>query len=155
MADATFDQISEKCQQILQKWLESCTRSGRLSRNTIAVGIVVLHHLRDKCPVKSDEVISPGGEIVGSRSRLHKIMQTYDISKPEKYLKEVTTRQAHPDGKRLFEALEYALTERIQSLITEEMLGKVLDPERCDRVKKQMRSRQKTKSDFGSSRIKS
>jgi hypothetical protein len=49
----------------------------------------------------------------------------------------------------MFEALEYALTERIHSLITEEMLGKVLDPERCDRVKKQMRSRQKTKSDFG------
>jgi hypothetical protein len=49
----------------------------------------------------------------------------------------------------MFEALEYALTQRIQSLITEEILGKVLDPDRCDRVKKQMRSRQKTKSDFG------
>lgn len=49
----------------------------------------------------------------------------------------------------MFEALEYALTQRIQSLITEELLSKVLDPDRCDRVKKQMEARKKTKSDFG------
>jgi hypothetical protein len=107
MSDTTINELKEESHQILQNWLQSCTRHGRLSRNTIAVGIVVLHHLRNKCPVTPDEVTSPGGEIRDARSGLHEIMRIYGISQPEKYLKEVTTRQAHPDGIRLFESFEY------------------------------------------------
>jgi hypothetical protein len=100
-------QVREKAHQTLTDWLASCKRGGKLARNTIAVGIVVLDHLRNKSPVIPEEVISPGGEIIGSRSRLSQILQSYGVSQPGKYLKEVTTRQAHPDGKRLFEAFEY------------------------------------------------
>jgi hypothetical protein len=99
--------LEDEIHQIFRAWLESCTRGGKISRNSIAVGVVVLDHLIRQSPVRIEEVISPGGEIVGSRSRLHTILQTYGVNQPEKYLKEVTTRQAHPDGKRLFEALRY------------------------------------------------
>lgn len=127
MSNTTIHQLKEKSQKLLQDWLQSCTRYGRLSRNTIAVGIVVLHHLKNKCPVAPDEVISPGGEIIGSRSSLHEILRIYGISQPEKYLKEVTTRQAHPDGKRLFEAFEYGdiftkLSEEERSQLLLEMI---------------------------------
>jgi hypothetical protein len=107
MVPLPADQIKEKSHQLLGDWLLSCTRGRRLARNTVAVGIVVLDHLRNRSLVAPSEVISPGGEIIGSRSRLHRILRAYGISQPEKYLKEVTTRQAHPDGKRLFEAFEY------------------------------------------------
>jgi len=123
MSDTTIDKLKEKSQKVLQDWLHSCTRHGRLSRNTIAVGIVVLDHLKNKCPVTPDEVISPGGEIIGSRSRLHETLRIYGISQPEKYLKEVTTRQAHPDGKRLFEAFEYG---NILTVIAEEERNQLL-----------------------------
>lgn len=96
-----------QAQHILDDWLLSCTRANKLSRNTIAVGVVVLDHLRQKSPVLRDEVLSSGGEIVGTRSRLHEILKSYGVTQPEKYLKEVTTRQAHPDGKRLFEMFGY------------------------------------------------
>lgn len=107
MVTLSADQIKEKSHQLLQEWLQLCTRGHKISRNTIAVGIVVLDHLRHKSPITPNQVISPGGEIIGSRSRLHPILRTYGVSQPEKYLKEVTTRQAHPDGKKLFEAFEY------------------------------------------------
>lgn len=67
----------------------------------------MLDHLLAKSTVLPEEVISPGGEIINSRSKLHSILKTYGIIQPEKYLKEVTTRQAHPDGKRLFEIFDY------------------------------------------------
>jgi len=93
--------IKQESHQILDHWLESCTRKGKLSRNTIAVGIVVLDHLRKSCPVAREEVISPGGEIKGARSGLTSTLAMYGI--PGSYLKEATTRQAHQDGQRLFE----------------------------------------------------
>lgn len=132
MSYTTVDQLKERSQQILQAWLTSCTRSGRLSRNTIAVGIVVLHHLMDNCPISRDEVISPGGEIVGSRSRLHETLQIYGISQPQRYLKEVTTRQAHPDGKRLFEKFEYgrifiSLTAQERKQLLLQLIGVLKD----------------------------
>jgi hypothetical protein len=120
-------QLLEKSHQLLQDWLLSCTRSKRLSRNTIAVGIVVLHHLKNKSPVNPTEVISPGGEIIDSRGKLHQILRSYGVTRPEKYLKEVTTRQAHPDGKRLFDAFEYGavftgLTEEERQSILVELI---------------------------------
>jgi hypothetical protein len=96
------DNIKQESYQILNDWIASCTRSGNISRNTVAMGIVVFDHLRRKCPAARDEVISQGGEVKGARSGLRTILEVYGI--PRTYLKEVTTRQGHQDGQRLFEA---------------------------------------------------
>jgi len=69
------------------------------------MGVVVLDHLRRACPVLRDDVISQGGEVSGARSGLGKILEVYEI--PSTYLKEITTRQAHQDGQRLFEQFEW------------------------------------------------
>jgi hypothetical protein len=103
----SFEAVEMRATALFNNWIQSCIRANKLSRNTIAVGIVVLDHLINKCPVLPHEVISSGGEIIGSRSRLHQVLRHYGIDQPEKYLKEVTTRQAHPDGKRLFDWFEY------------------------------------------------
>lgn len=95
----------KESRQILDKWLESCTRNKKISRNTVAVGIVVLDHLRQACPVSRDKVVSQGGEVSGARSGLGKILESYGI--PKTYLKEITTRQGHQDGQRLFEQFEW------------------------------------------------
>jgi hypothetical protein len=92
----------------LADWLVSCTRKGKISRNTIAVSIVILHHLRQKCPLTKSDTLSSGGEIVGSRHGLAETLEQYGIP-AQKYLKEVTTRQAHQDGQRLLEALDYGI----------------------------------------------
>jgi hypothetical protein len=91
--------------RIVGEWLKSRTRSGKISRNTVAVGIVLLDKLRQKCPLSKDETFSPGGELKGARSGLPTIMMKYGL--PRKYLKEATTRQAHQDGKLLIEHLKY------------------------------------------------
>ena len=100
-----LDQIKKESHQILLEWIISCTRGGKISRNTVSVGIVVVDHLRQNCPVSRDDVISPGGEVKGARSGLRNILKKYGI--PYRYLKEVTTRQGHQDGQRLFEALDW------------------------------------------------
>lgn len=91
--------------QILDEWLKSCTRHGKIARNTVAVGIVVLDHLRQTSQVSREEVISPGGEIKGARSGLRQTLEKYKI--PKIYLKESTTRQGPQDGQRLFEAFQW------------------------------------------------
>lgn len=98
-------EVKQKCREALTEWLESCTRHGNISRNTIAMGIVVFDHLRRACPVSRDDVLSHGGEVSGARSGLGTILESYGI--PKSYLKEVTTRQGHQDGQRLFEQLEW------------------------------------------------
>lgn len=92
---------------ILDEWLDSCIRvKGNISRNTVAVGIVILDHLSEKCPLEKSEIVSKGGEISGTRgTSLRKILGKYKIS--EKYLKEATTRQVHQDGQRLLDAVKY------------------------------------------------
>lgn len=100
-----YKEVKVESQQILSQWLESCTRNKKISRNTIAIGIVVLNHLIISCPVSRGEVISRGGEVSGARSGLGKILELYDI--PRTYLKEITTRQAHQDGQKLFEQFEW------------------------------------------------
>ena len=127
MSDLLPDEIKKQSVQILREWLESCTRNGKIARNTVAMGIVVFDHLRRACPVSRAEVISQGGEVSGARSGLGKILESYGI--PSGYLKEVTTRQGHQDGQRLFDQLEWGrllagLTEDerealLQELITE------------------------------------
>ncbi len=97
--------IKRESHQIFEKWLESCTRKRKISRNTVAMGIVVLDHLRRACPVSRGEVISQGGEVSGARSGLGKILESYGI--PGSYLKEITTRQAHQDGQKLLEQLAW------------------------------------------------
>lgn len=89
----------------LAAWLETCKTRNALSRNAVAVGIVVLDHLRRKCPLERDEITSARGEIRGARSGLKSVLEKYGIH--GKYLREVTTRAGHQDGQRLLEALEY------------------------------------------------
>lgn len=100
-----MENLKRECHDILAKWLESCTRNNKISRNTVAMGIVVLDHLKRNSPVSRDDVISQGGEVSGARSGLGKILESYEI--PSSYLKEITTRQGHQDGQRLFETLEW------------------------------------------------
>jgi len=102
------EEIQQQSRQILSEWLESCTRHGKIARNTVAMGIVVLDHLRRACPVSRDQAISQGGEVSGARSGLGPILESYNI--PSSYLKEVTTRQGHQDGQRLFEKFEWGKT---------------------------------------------
>lgn len=101
----TEDRVLRESRAILNQWVQSCTRGGNLSRNTISVGIAVLDHLRRNCPVNRKEVLSKGGEVKNARSGLGKILETYQT--PRSYLKEVTTRQGHQDGQRLFEQLHW------------------------------------------------
>jgi hypothetical protein len=97
--------IRKESHQTLGQWIESCTRGGKVSRNTVAVGIVVLDHLRQKCPLSRDDVISKGGEVKGARSGLGNVLKKYGI--PVAYLNEVTTRQGHQAGQRLFEGFDW------------------------------------------------
>lgn len=97
--------IKAECRQVFDAWIVSCTRGGKVSRNTVAVGIVVLDHLRKTCPVSKEDVITSGGEVKGARSGLGNTLEAYGI--PASYLKEVTTRQGHQDGQRLFEQFEW------------------------------------------------
>ena len=63
----------------LDDWLESCKRRGGISRNTVAVGIVILDHLRRECPIAKEKILSKGGEISGSRAGLHNILVKYGL----------------------------------------------------------------------------
>ena len=105
LSNITIGKANVLGRQILDEWLDSCTRSGKIARNTVAVGIVVLDQLRRSSPVVRDDVISQGGEVSGARSGLGAILESYDL--PRSYLKEVTTRQGHQDGQRLFEQFEW------------------------------------------------
>ena len=89
----------------LDNWLFSCTRNKKISRNTVAMGIVILDKLCETRLLRREDVVSPGGEISGARAGLPKILAKHGI--PEKFLKEITTRQAYQDGQHLFEQLGY------------------------------------------------
>jgi hypothetical protein len=92
-------------EKVVAEWLKSRERANRISRNTIAVGIVVLDHLRRQCPITPDDLFSKGGELKGSRSGLQDTLERYGISR--KFLKEATTRQAHQDARALAKKLGY------------------------------------------------
>lgn len=114
--------------RIFDAWLESCVRNKKISRNTAAMGIVVIHHLRKACPVSRGDVISKGGEVSGARSGLGAILESYGI--PRNYLKEITTRQGHQDGQRLFEGFDWgrkfeAFSEERRREIFEQLLDKL------------------------------
>jgi hypothetical protein len=89
---------------VIDGWLSSCERKGKLSRNTIAVGIVILDKLREKSPLEPSDILSEGGEVKGARSSLGRVLERVGIPG---FLKECTTRQAHQDGQRLLNMLEY------------------------------------------------
>jgi hypothetical protein len=103
----TTEDIRASSTAALEAWLDSCRRRKHteLSRNTVAVGIVVLDHLRTQCPLARENVVGEGGEVRGARSGLRSTLARYGITQP--YLKEVTTRQAHQDGQKLLEGLAY------------------------------------------------
>ena len=120
-----MDKIKRESHELLQTWLESCTRNNKISRNTVAMGIVVFDHLRKACPVSRNDVISQGGEVSGARSGLGKILEAYGIA--SNYLKEITTRQGHQDGQRLFEQFEWGkkfaqLTEKERDVLLLELI---------------------------------
>jgi uncharacterized tellurite resistance protein B-like protein len=122
--------IKQACRQALEQWLASCTRHGKVARNTVAMGVVVLDHLLRRCPVERDDAISRGGEVSGARSGLVKILESYEI--PGNYLKEVTTRQGHQDGQRLFEAFAWGsnlaeLPEAEREELLQEMISVLRD----------------------------
>jgi hypothetical protein len=103
--DDDFVNRHHNLSEIFRNWLQSCVRKGRLSRNTLAVGMVVLNHLRQKCPVLESDVMSKGGELRGSRAGLGSLLEKYGI--PRNFLKEVTTRQAHQDARKLLEMFNW------------------------------------------------
>jgi len=109
--------------QIFSSWLDSCVRKKRLSRNTIAVGMVVLDHLRHKCPAVKSEVMSDGGELRGSRAGLGAVLNRYGL--PGSFLKEATTRQAHQDAQRLFELYQWG--EALKGLHNDEKEQLLMD----------------------------
>jgi Domain of unknown function (DUF4928) len=121
--EANTEAIKREGRQILDDWIASCVRGGKISRNTVAVGIVVFHQLRLACPVSKEDVISKGGEIKGARSGLGNILQLYGI--PSEYLKEATTRQVHQDGQRLFEKLDWG--RKLVGLSGDERLDLLLE----------------------------
>lgn len=100
-----MENLKNESHEILATWLDSCTRNNKISRNTVAMGVVVFDHLKRNSPVSRSDVISPGGEVGGARSGLGRILESYGI--PSSYLKEITTRQGHQDGQRLFEMFEW------------------------------------------------
>lgn len=112
LKNAQIEEIKERSRRILDKWLDSCKRHGKVSRNTVAMGIVVLDHLRRSCPLSRNQVMSQGGEVSGARSGLRKTLESYDI--PSGYLKEITTRQAHQDGQKLLE--EFAWGNKLSEI---------------------------------------
>jgi hypothetical protein len=120
------DDIRQESLQTLNVWIDSCTRGGRVSRNTVAMGIVVFDHLRKTCPVSRDDIISQGGEVKGTRSGLGQILESYGI--PDSYLKEVTTRQGHQDGQKLLEQFQWGhkllqLTETQREQVLRELIA--------------------------------
>lgn len=125
-----MENLKNESREILAKWLESCTRNNKISRNTVAMGIVVFDHLKKNSPVSRDDIISQGGEVSGARSGLSRILESYGI--PSSYLKEITTRQGHQDGQRLFEMFEWGkkfagLTEQERNVILLELIDTLRD----------------------------
>lgn len=121
-----MENLKNESHRLLAEWLESCTRNNKISRNTVAMGIVVFDHLKKHSPVSRKDVISQGGEVSGARSGLGRILESYGI--PSSYLKEITTRQGHQDGQRLFEMFEWGnifahSTERERDVILFEIIG--------------------------------
>jgi hypothetical protein len=113
---ATKKSTTPTVEEIVAEWLRTRERAKKISRNTIAVGIVVLDHLRRQCPVSPEELFSKGGELKGSRSGLPDTLERYGI--PRRFLKEATTRQAHQDARVLAEQLQYG--KNLASLAPEE-----------------------------------
>ena len=74
MKSTQIEEVKQQSHQILTKWLESCTRHGKIARNTVAMGIVVLDHLRRACPVLREEVVSQGGESAAHVQGLEKFL---------------------------------------------------------------------------------
>jgi DNA mismatch endonuclease (patch repair protein) len=104
----TQQQTAHTAQERLDAWRRACTRRGKLSRNTLAAGVVALHQLRhaESLPASRETLFSAGGELKHSRGKsLTTILSAYGL--PTDYLKEVTTRQAHQDAQRLLESLEW------------------------------------------------
>ncbi|MFA6962778.1 MAG: DUF4928 family protein [Opitutaceae bacterium] len=90
----------------VHEWLASCTRKGKISRNTLAAGLVVLDRLQGELPLKNEALFSEGGELRGIRGMpWQNLLKKHDV--PIRFLKEATTRQVAQDAKRLLQSVEY------------------------------------------------
>lgn len=124
---ASVDEVREQSFRLLEEWLKSRKRRGMVSRNTIGVGIVVLDHLRRQCPIQPSEIITSGGEIKGSRHGLRQVLAKYGI--PTTFLKEITTRQAPQDGRRLLDLLQWgADLGRLPPSDRDQLLCEMVEP---------------------------
>jgi hypothetical protein len=99
------ERLADSIRSAVNQWLECCRRHGRISRNTVAVGIVALDHLVRKCPLETNDVFSQGGELKGARSALGNVLERHGVDR--RYLKEVTTRQSPHDAGKLLIELDY------------------------------------------------
>lgn len=85
---------------VVQRWITSCTRKGKVARNTVVTGLVILDHYASNPTLPRSKLIASGGEIKGVRgANVPRVLLKYGL--PATFLKEVTTRSAHKDGERL------------------------------------------------------
>lgn len=104
-------QAKKSVATVVRAWLEECRPSskagkkGELSRNAVAVGLVVLDRLREERPLAKTDMFSAGGEVKGVRSGLAPVLEKYDL--PASFLKEATGRQASHYAERLLDEIEY------------------------------------------------
>lgn len=97
------ESVAKAAEAVIREWLQSCTRTEELSRNTIVVGIKILDSLRTTCPLPKNAIGSPGGEVKGVRSGLNKLLPKYGV--PADFLRAATGRQAWHDAERLLDDL--------------------------------------------------
>lgn len=96
----------------VRSWIDSCTRRGSVSRNTVVTGLVILDRYATDKTLAAGKLIAEGGEIKGVRgANVSRVLTKFGL--PATFLKEVTTRSAHKDGERLANLLR-ALNHRTQ-----------------------------------------
>lgn len=79
---------------------------GRQSRQWVAVGLVMIDHLRKHCPLaRADYLSAEGGEIANTRSGLTAVLVRYGV--PAEYLRQATSRSNLRFGERIAELLDY------------------------------------------------
>lgn len=94
----------------VRSWVASCTRRGKVARNTVVTGLVILDCYATDAKLARSSLIAKGGEIKGVRgTNVSRVLAKHHL--PASFLKEVTTRSAHKDGERLADSLR-ALDEK-------------------------------------------
>ena len=99
-----MSQKANPVRHAVRSWIASCTRRGKVARNTIVTGLVILDSYATDANLARADLIAKGGEIKGVRgTNVSRVLAKYGL--PPSFLKEVTTRSAHKDGERLADSL--------------------------------------------------